>query len=79
MKYIYAYRSAYSTGGYIEIEILDEQEVFDRLYAKVGLTNRFDSVDELVKFIHEWQIFDLEGGETITVATLSGEILLQAM
>lgn len=78
MKYIYAYRSPYSTDGYIEIEILSEQEVFDRLYAKVGLTNRFDSVDELVKFINEWQIFDLEGGETITVATLSGEILLQA-
>ena len=78
MKYIYAYRLPYSKDGLIEVEILDEAEVYDRLHEKIGLVNQFSSVEKLIQFIDEYQIFDLSGGEAITVATLSGEILFQA-
>ena len=77
MKYIYAYIAPYSQDGCIEVEILDEGEVFNRLYKHIGLVNQFDTLDELVDFIDEWQIFDLEGGERITVSTLAGEMILQ--
>lgn len=79
MDYIYA-TSSYKTEGLIEIEILSEDEVFDRLYSILGLTNQFDDVDELIKFIREWGVYDFHNyrnSGAITVATLDGDVLLQ--
>lgn len=78
MNYIYSYIAPYSQDGCIEVEILSESEVYERLHSHIGLVNEFDTVEALIRFIDEYQMFNIEGGERITVATLSGEILFQA-
>lgn len=76
MKYIYAYYSPFATHGVVDVLVLDEEEVFDILYTKIGLTNRFDTLEELCEFIDEYELL-ADGPDAITVTTLSGELLLQ--
>lgn len=75
MNYIYAYVAPFSDDGCIEIEVKSESEILDILQEKLGLTNEFDSLDEMLSFIEEYNMLELEGGERISIATLSGEMI----
>lgn len=75
MKYIYAYVAPFSDDGCIEIEIKREDEIIAILQEKLGLINEFDSLDEILSFIEEYNMLELEGGERISIATLSGEMI----
>ena len=77
MNYIYAYVAPYSQDGLIEIEILPESEIMARLQLMLGLTNKFYSIEDLIDFAAEYNMLEPEGGEKLTISTLTGEILLQ--
>lgn len=75
MKYIYAYVAPFSDDGCIEIELKREDEIIAILQEKLGLINEFDSLDEILAFIEEYNMLELKGGERISIATLSGEMI----
>ena len=78
MNYIYAYVTPFSDDGCIEIEVKSESEILSILQEKLGLVNEFDSLDEILSFIEEYNMLELEGGERISIATMSGEMLFWA-
>lgn len=79
MNYIYAYVAPFSDDGCIEIEVKSESEILDIIQEKLGLVDEFDSLDEILAFIEEYgMLSELEGGERISIATMSGEMLFWA-